>query len=115
MAIRPRVHPKHVIAPRSRLEYPHAIYAGSKWSLAVGLWDGDRAMLIRWNDDPDKPLGNPVSHGHPTWFVLPIEFHDEALKQVANTDAELAKKSREWLKDCGPDEWPYGPDEFPNV
>jgi hypothetical protein len=104
-----------VVSPKRRLKYPHAIYAGNEWSLAVGLWDGNRAMLIRWNDDPDKPRGNPVSHGHPTWFVLPAEFHTEALKQAGTADAGRAEKAREWLNGCGPDKWPYDPSEFSNV
>lgn len=112
MPTRPRVHPKNVTSPRSRLKFPHAIYAGNDWSLAVGLWDGNRAMLIRWNDDPAKPRGNPVSHGNPTWFVLPPAFHAEALKQASRTNAAGATKARDWLNDIGPDDWPYDPDEF---
>ena len=72
-------------------------------------------MLIRWNDDPTKPLGNPVSHGQPTWFVLPHEFHTEALKQASTADTGRAKKARDWLDGKGPDEWPYDPDDFPNI
>jgi len=112
MPIPPRVHPRNVVAPRTRLKFPHAIYAGNEWSLAVGLWDNHRAMLIRWNDDPNKPLGNPVSHGNATWFVLPREFHTEALAHAAITNAGRAKKAREWLDGCGPDVWPYDPGEF---
>ncbi len=69
-------------------------------------------MLIRWNDDPSKPLGNPVSHGYPTWFVLPDAFHGEALKHV---EGGTAQKARDWLKGKGPDEWLYDPKEFPGV
>jgi hypothetical protein len=35
------------------------------------VWDGNRALLIRWNGDPEHMMGNPVSHANPTWFVLP--------------------------------------------
>ena len=115
MPFPPNVHPIHVVSPKARLKYPHAIYAGSAWSLAVGLWDGDRALLIRWNDDPDKPLGNPVSHSQPTWFVLPDTFYAAALNEAKGADAERAKKAREWLEGHGPDEWPYDPDEFPEA
>lgn len=116
MPISPRVvHPRHVVSPKTRLKYPHAIYAGNEWSLAVGLWDGMRVMLIRWNDDPDKPRGNPISHSHPTWFVLPSDFHEKALTQASTADVARAKKAGDWLNGEGPDEWPYDPDEFPNL
>ncbi len=72
-------------------------------------------MLIRWNDDPSKPLGNPVSHGYPTWFVLPDAFHTEALKHVRGASDEIADKAKAWLANNGPEEWPYDPTEFPNV
>jgi len=111
----PRVHPKQVVAPKSRLKYPHAIYAGNHWSLAVGLWDEERALLIRWNDDPNKPLGNPVSHGKPTWFVLPEELQEKALEIAQNGGSRTASEARNWLKNSGPDNWPYDPTEFQDL
>ncbi len=71
-------------------------------------------MLIRWNDDPAKPLGNPVSHGHPTWFVLPLEFHDEALKHASKEDPVRAQRAADWLNHHGSEHWPYDPDEYPD-
>ena len=113
MPFPPNVHPRHVDAPKSRLKHHHAILAGPEWSLAVGIWDKSRSLLIRWNDDPSKPLGNPVSHGRPTWFVLPEELHAAALAQAAVEDAIRAKKAADWLADEGTDDWPYEPHEFP--
>jgi hypothetical protein len=115
MPFPPHVHPKHVVSPKSRLEHPHAIYAGNEWSLATGLWEGDRALLIRWNDDKTKPLGNPVSHSWPTWFVLPKEFHPTALEKAADEHPGRATKARDWLSGHGPDDWPYDADEFPEA
>ena len=112
MPFPPNIHPMHVVAPRSRLKYPRAIHAGPGWSLGIGLWDGNRALLIRWNDDPDKPLGNPVARGRPTWFVLPKLFHNAALQEAANANAVKAKKAHEWLDNIGVDEWQYEPGEF---
>ena len=115
MPFPPNVHPTKVIAPKSRLKFPHAIYAGPNWSLAVGLWDGSRQMLIRWNDDPTKSLGNPVSHGRPTWFVLPDAFYRTALDHLCKTAKGRADTATNWLNGEGPDEWPYETDEFPDA
>ena len=76
------VDPQIVRGPVSRLKNHHVLCVTEDWSLAVGLWDGDRALLVRWNGDASHPLGNPVSHSHPTWFVLPEEFNDALLALV---------------------------------
>ena len=115
MPFPPNVHPRHVVSPKSRLRFPRAIHAGNEWSLAVGLWDGQRALLIRWNDDASKPLGNPISRSRPTWFVLPGTFRQAALKEVALSNPERARKAEGWLEGEGDDEWPYNADEFPEA
>jgi hypothetical protein len=91
------VDPKTVLSPRSRLKSLNAVLRWAKnWSLAVGTWDelGNRVLLVRWNGDKDRPLGNPVSHGYPTWFVMPDEFHHAALEQVSEPNRSNAKS---WL------------------
>lgn len=72
------------------------------WSVSLGTWDGDRAMLIRWNGDANHKLGNPASHGWPTWFVLPQEFYTCALAQATTVNAHSA---REWLDGGEPTKW----------
>lgn len=71
------------------------VYSFQWWSLATGVWDGNQALLIRWNGDQDHPKGNPVSRGYPTWFVLPKELHECALRQVP--DADASNTAREFL------------------
>jgi hypothetical protein len=58
------------------------------WSLAVGEWDGDRCLAARWNGDAERPKGNPVSHGMPTWFVLPRELTDALLASDLMSEEE---------------------------
>ena len=43
----------------------------SSHSLAMGLWEGKPALVMRWNGNTNNPLGNPQSRGLPTWFVVP--------------------------------------------
>ena len=62
-----------------------------KWSLAVGEWDGERRLAIRWNGTEDRPAGNPQSRGMPTWFVLPPEFEEALISIVPGDKVSLAK------------------------
>jgi hypothetical protein len=79
------VNPRAVISPQDRLDQLRVIHIHPNWSLAIGLWDGDRALLTRWNGDAQRPLGNPVSHSYPTWFVVPAEFQNAASPQNGKT------------------------------
>ena len=51
------------------------------WSLAKGTWDGDEVYVIRWNGSSNEPgMGNPQSHGYPTWFVSPDDIAEMVLR-----------------------------------
>lgn len=75
MAVRPR----DVKSPKEHWVLIDVLVEAKDWSLALGEWDGDRCLAARWNGDDERPKGNPVSHGMPTWFVLPREFIDPLL------------------------------------
>lgn len=91
------VPPNLVFSPRSRLKPGtlRVIHSFAGWSLAIGVWDTNKALLIRWDGDPDRPLGNPVSRGYPTWFVLPEELHEAALEKVP--DSAKRAEAASWL------------------
>jgi hypothetical protein len=74
------------------------IYHTADWALAVGLWDKEPAMVIRWNGDEKQPLGNPVSRANPTWFVLPEDFWAPALALVP-TDRRKEAAAHLWPSD----------------
>ena len=87
--------PHTVLAPKTRLTPPlTVVHVTPDWALATAYWDKNRALLIRWNGDPSKPLGNPVSHGNPTWFVLPSDTH-WAMLGLADPAKRL--KAAQWL------------------
>jgi hypothetical protein len=50
-------------------------------------------LAVRWNGDDERPKGNPVSHGMPTWFVLPDEFIDLLLESslISSEKSRLAR------------------------
>lgn len=78
------IHPSQVASPKGRLKNPGRWYIHSSgwWSLREFDWiDDDTGIMspaigCRWNGDPHNPdsKGNPISTGHPTWFVLPEPF-----------------------------------------
>jgi virulence-associated protein VagC len=73
------VRPQDVKSPKEHWVLIDVLTQQQAWSLAVGEWDGKRCLAVRWNGDDERPKGNPVSHGMPTWFVLPAEFADALL------------------------------------
>jgi hypothetical protein len=106
------VNPHTVVSPQDRLSRPCVIHITQWWSLAIGIWDGDRALLVRWNGDPDHLMGNPVSHANPTWFMLPEDFHDLLLTLVLAPNQSNAKH---WLAGGEPTAWVTPAwEEFPN-
>jgi hypothetical protein len=51
-------------------------------SLAIGRWDNEPALAMRWNGNEESPLGNPQSRGLPTWFIVP----EQHWKQILETE-----------------------------
>ena len=49
-------------------------------ALAIGRWDGEVFLALRWNGTEAKPNGNPQSRGVPTWFIVPHKFEEDILQ-----------------------------------
>jgi virulence-associated protein VagC len=99
------VRPQDVKSPKDHWVLIDVLIEKQDWSLAVGEYDGERCLAARWNGDDDRPKGNPVSHGMPTWFVLPREFAapllaadliPEEKKSLARTYLGLASTRNRW-------------------
>ena len=71
--------PKDALSPRANWQLIDVLNEGEQWSMAIGRWcDGNEwrhVLAQRWNGSEGEK-GNPVSHGFPTWFVLPDETYD---------------------------------------
>lgn len=76
--------PQDVRSPKDHWVLIDVAVETPQWSVAVGEWDGRRCLATRWNGDEARPKGNPVSHGVPTWFVLPDEFVEPLLAALAS-------------------------------
>jgi hypothetical protein len=101
------INPRTVTSPLKRLEKGslHVIHEatdpiGIDWALAIGIFDDRPALLVRWSGD--SPMGNPVAHGHPTWFVLPNDLHGPILAVVPEPKSSAA---RDWLNGGNHSTW----------
>lgn len=102
----PYVRPEEVLSPRSLvggvLEVIHDPGEGHM-SVARIVWDGEEVIATRWNGTTEQPLGNPVSRGHATWFVVDgyaaAEVEDAARRAAQASPNGLIAQYREMAAD----------------
>jgi len=68
-------------------------------SVAVGTWEGEPVLAMRWNGNAQNPIGNPQSRGLPTWFIIPAEFREAILKKLKDVAPEKELRAREHFMD----------------
>ncbi len=61
-------------------------------SVARILWRGEERIATRWNGSSEEPLGNPTSHGRPTWFVMG-EYAELSVEEAARVAAQQSPNS----------------------
>jgi hypothetical protein len=66
------IKPDKVISPKAHWQLIDVLEPASKENIAVaiGRWDGEICLGLRWNGHADNIIGNPQSRGLPTWFIL---------------------------------------------
>lgn len=79
--------PQSVTAPKDRWKLLGVIYDAGEddASVAYGEWDKIPCLTSRWNGSlshPSSEKGNPTSHLHPTWFILPDFMAQATLKEL---------------------------------
>ncbi len=100
------INPETVLAPRNRIKSTEVLYNGGEgeWSVARLEFDDHECLGMRWNGADGQPgIGNPQSHGQPTWFVIPDTLADIIREQVEgfgdSKHAELLSAYREMAAD----------------
>jgi len=68
-----------------------ALHDPEGYSVAVGRWDGQPCLGIRWNCNESRPVGNPQSRGLPTWFIVPKELEAAILSTLTSNSQALAR------------------------
>lgn len=60
-------------------------------SYAIGKWDGEKAIVFRWNGTADAPGGNPQSRGYPTWIVLDPDLYPTIISAFPAEKQQLVR------------------------
>lgn len=101
------VRPEDVLSPKNRVgAVLEVIHDPQECGMSVARirWDGEEVIATRWNGNDEQPLGNPVSRGRPTWFIVD-GYAAASVEQAAREAAEksphsLAAKYREMSADA---------------
>lgn len=116
------VHPEEVLSPKSLVGgVIEVIHDPGEDGMAVAriLWgeqEKTEVIATRWNGNSNRPLGNPVSRGRATWFVVD-DYAAESVEQAARAAAQhspnsLVSKYREMAADSDrereAEEWSEG-------
>lgn len=64
---------------------------GQRVAIALGDWDGEKVLGMRWNGSDKSPLGNPQSRGLPTWFIVPARLQDSVLNTLSLDEQKIAR------------------------
>lgn len=64
---------------------------GQRVAIALGKWDDEPVLGMRWNGSDDSPIGNPQSRGLPTWFIVPKRLEESVLKTLSLDEQKIAK------------------------
>ena len=76
------ISPTEVISPKRHWSLITVLQDGGPGgcALALGRWENDPVLAMRWNGDNDtNPIGNPQSRGLPTWFIIPDAYVEPIL------------------------------------
>lgn len=57
-------------------------------AIALGKWDQQPVLAMRWNGSAENQIGNPQSRGLPTWFVLPAGEISEAIIKLLPSEKQ---------------------------
>ena len=89
------VRPEEVLSPKAMvggvLEVIHDP-GENRMSVARILWEEEEKIATRWNGSDEQPLGNPVSRGHATWFVVD-DYAAAKVEEAARAAAEQSPNS----------------------
>ncbi len=84
--------PEDITAPRQKWTLIKVLYKGDPegYSVALGKWEGEPCLAIRWNACDYRPVGHPHTRGLPTWFILPEPLVEPVLNTLPADMQSLA-------------------------
>lgn len=89
------IRPEEVLSPKSQVGgVIEVIHDPGEDGMAVAriLCYSEEKIAIRWNGSSGRPLGNPVSRGRATWFVVD-DYAARSVEQAARAAAQHSPNS----------------------
>jgi hypothetical protein len=89
------VRPELVLSPRNLVRNVIEVIhdpGPDGMSVARIQWGDEEVIATRWNGNAEQPLGNPVSRGHATWFVVD-GYAAQGVEDAARRAAEQSPNS----------------------
>jgi hypothetical protein len=85
--------PKDVVSPQRQWSLITVLDSGEEGdgALALGKWDGDPVLAMRWNGAEGSPIGNPQSRGLATWFIIPGKYSEAILATLSPEKLALVR------------------------
>ena len=86
--------PEEVHSPKQRWSLIEVLVdkGPGKYAIALGKWDNQPVIAMRWNGTEESPIGNPQSRGLPTWFIVPSNYQESILEQISKEMISFVKK-----------------------
>jgi hypothetical protein len=96
------IFPGKVVSPKRQWSLVAVLYNRGEGhsAVAIGRWDGEPVLAMRWNGTDNNVIGNPQSRGLPTWFIVPSEFRLAVLDELTRLVPEKAALAREFFIDA---------------
>lgn len=61
-------------------------------AVALGRWDGEPVIGLRWNGNDVSPVGHPQSRGLATWFIVERgKFTEAIIEALPTPERELVR------------------------
>jgi len=90
--------PDEVTAPRQRWNLIQVLQDGDeedkheqRVAIAIGTWDGEKVLAMRWNGHKDWRIGSPQSRGLPTWFIIPKSLNEALIGILPKDNQRLVQ------------------------
>ena len=64
---------------------------GNRVAIAIGKWEGEPVLAMRWNGSKGSPIGTPQSRGLPTWFIIPGRLGEAVIKTLSADDQRMVR------------------------
>lgn len=100
--MQPYIAPAEVVSPKRQWTLVSVLWDRGEGdaALALGRWEGEPVLAMRWNGGKGNPIGNPQSRGLPTWFVIPREFQESVLMGLNKIAPEKVVRAQEFFIDA---------------